>query len=304
MGPLGRQRLLSALSLAAVMLLMPGPAAVAVAAPLDPACVESDFHADPAPAGRGLQREPVLDQPVVEIPSDKKPKVKAKEFRATIPVHFHVINEGPTYEEGNLTDAQIAEQVAVLDETFAGGRGGARTPFSFDLVSTDRTTNAVWFAMTPGSKAERDAKKALRLGGANALNIYSTNGGGYLGWAYFPSTYKTRPYLDGIVIHWGSLPGGFIPDFNLGFTATHEAGHWLGLYHTFQGGCNAKGDYVDDTPFQRVPTSGCPEGRDTCDEPGLDPIHNYMDYSDDPCYTEFTAGQSQRMTEEYLFYRQ
>ena len=59
-------------------------------------------------------------------------------------------------------------------------------------------------------------------------------------------------------------------------------------------GCNAKGDFVDDTPPMRVPTRGCPEGKDTCREPGLDPIHNYMDYSDDACYDQFTAGQVAR----------
>jgi hypothetical protein len=252
---------------------------------------------------RGIRREPAL-KVGDEIPRGERPKVSAQAFQATIPVYFHVINEGRKRTDGNVPDRQVHEQIAVLNETFGGQRGGAVTPFTFNLVSIDRTTNAEWFNMTPSSKAERDAKKALRQGGANALNIYSTAGGGYLGWAYFPSTYKTQPYLDGVVIHYGSMPGGFIEDFNLGFTATHEAGHWLGLYHTFQGGCNANGDYVADTPFQRVPTSGCPEGKDTCPEPGLDPIHNYMDYSDDPCYTEFTAGQSQRMTDQYIFYRQ
>jgi Pregnancy-associated plasma protein-A len=252
---------------------------------------------------RGIQREPVLKVSDVEIPG-RKPQVAATTFQATIPVYFHVINEGRTRAEGNVPDRQIRNQITVLNETFGGVRGGAVTPFTFSLVSIDRTTNAEWFGMKPGSKAERDAKKALRQGGADALNIYSTNGGGYLGWAYFPSTYETRPYLDGIVIHYGSMPGGFIENFNLGFTATHEAGHWLGLYHTFQGGCSANGDYVEDTPSERVPTSGCPEGKDTCLAPGLDPIHNYMDYSDDPCYTEFTAGQSQRMTDQFVFYRQ
>ncbi|MGH3073219.1 MAG: M43 family zinc metalloprotease, partial [Gaiellaceae bacterium] len=88
-----------------------------------------------------------------------------------------------------------------------------------------------------------------------------------------------------------------------GETATHEAGHWLNLAHTFEGGCNHWGDHVDDTPPMLVPTSGCPAGKDTCPEPGLDPIHNYMDYSFDSCYTEFTDGQAERMQDAWLFFR-
>ena len=148
-------------------------------------------------------------------------------------------------------------------------------------------------------------KSALKQGDATDLNIYSTSGGGYLGWAYYPSTVKSAKYaiLDGVVIHYGSMPGGYIRNYNLGYTATHEAGHWLGLAHTFEGGCNGAGDQVDDTPAELEPTSGCPAGKDTCVGGGLDPIHNYMDYSYDICYTEFTAGQSQRMQEQWLHWR-
>ncbi|PFH60206.1 hypothetical protein XA68_11302 [Ophiocordyceps unilateralis] len=93
-----------------------------------------------------------------------------------------------------------------------------------------------------------------------------------------------------------SLPGGAGGKY-LGKTAVHEVGHWLGLLHTFNDECSDDfGDLVPDTPFSIGPSWGCPEGRDSFpDRPGLDPIHNYMDYSDESCKTEFTPGQMRRM---------
>jgi Pregnancy-associated plasma protein-A len=99
------------------------------------------------------------------------------------------------------------------------------------------------------------------------------------------------------------LAGPFGQQFSLGKTATHETGHWLGLLHTFQGGCNNKGDCVAATPDERFPASGSPEGLDTCPAPGNDPIHNYMDYSDDSCYDQFTQGQAERMHNFYAYFR-
>jgi hypothetical protein len=256
-------------------------------------------------AGRGgMVREPDLGQTHQDMPASAKGRARAS-FSATVPVYFHVITDGAV---GDLTSKQINDQVAVLNKTFGGKEGGARTGFSFKLVGVTRTDNAAWFAAGPGGVAENSMKAALRQGGSDALNVYSTTAGAYLGWAYLPDivTKPGQAHLDGIVISWETVPGAstrFEGRYDLGETLTHEAGHWINLEHTFYGGCNAKGDFVDDTPAQRVPTSGCPEDKDTCSAPGLDPIHNYMDYSYDTCYTEFTAGQTQRMRDAWLLYR-
>jgi hypothetical protein len=169
-----------------------------------------------------------------------------------------------------------------------------------------RTNNEAWYLAGPGTKDERDMKKALHQGGWNALNLYATTASAFLGWAYFPGLPDSRQYLDGIVVDWESMPGAspaYEGRFDLGHTATHEAGHWLHLHHVFNGACNNWGDYVEDTPPQLIASSRCPVGQDSCREPGLDSIHNYMDYSDDPCYNQFTQGQVDRMQDAWLHFR-
>lgn len=224
----------------------------------------------------------------------------------TIPVYFHVINKGAGLENGDVPDHQLRAQVRVLNEAYSGATGGAATPFRFELAGIDRTTNADWFDMGILSIQERQAKAALRRGGPEALNFYTTNGGGYLGWATFPNSYSSQPSQDGIVVLYSSLPGGSLYPYNEGDTGTHEVGHWLGLYHTFQNGCTPDNDYVDDTAAEAGPAFGCPVGRDSCTRsryPGADPVFNFMDYADDPCMFEFTSGQSSRMESMFALYR-
>lgn len=211
-----------------------------------------------------------------------------------IPVYVHVIRDNAG--NGDVTDQQIANQIQVLNNSF--GSGG----WSFTLAGTDRTNNSSWYTMS--SSAEAQAKAALHRGSADDLNIYTAApSGGILGWATFPWSYASSPFKDGIVILNQSLPGGNAANYNGGDTAVHEAGHWMGLYHTFQGGCRNQ-DLVSDTAAEKSPAYGCPTGRDSCRrETGADPIHNFMDYTYDSCMFEFTVGQDSRMDSMFSSYR-
>ena len=225
----------------------------------------------------------------------------------TIPVYFHVINTGKGIANGDVPIKMLRDQVEVLNASYAGatGIGAANTPFRFVLAGVDRTTNASWFNAGPGTVAEREMKSALHIGGPNVLNFYTNNAGGVLlGWATFPFWFQNDPLMDGVVCLFSSLPGGSEVPYNEGDTGTHEVGHWLGLFHTFQGGCAAVyNDFVADTPAERSPAFGCPSGRDTCPFTGLDPTENFMDYTDDACMFRFTPLQSSRMEALSLQYR-
>jgi hypothetical protein len=167
-------------------------------------------------------------------------------------------------------DSQIEAQIEVLNTDYTG------TGLSFSLVGTTRTEDTDWYENAGPETPEQTAMKtALRKGGADTLNLYTVGfvnvePSGLLGYATFPSDYASNPQDDGVVLLFGTFPDGPLTGFNLGRTATHECGHWVGLYHPFMGGCPPPGDYVDDTPPEAIPSSGCPEGRDTCPDPGLD----------------------------------
>jgi len=217
-----------------------------------------------------------------------------------IDVYFHVITD--TNGNGALSSSDINAQMNVLNNAYAN------TPFTFNLVNVQTVANNSWFTAGYGTSAESSMKNTLRQGDAGDLNFYTNNmGGGLLGWATFPSDYASRPMNDGVVVLFETLPGGSAAPYNQGDTGTHEVGHWLGLYHTFQGGCSGSGDYVSDTPAEKSPAYGCPTGRDSCTKgknaAGLDPINNFMDYTDDACMYEFSFGQAVRADQQAITYR-
>jgi hypothetical protein len=214
----------------------------------------------------------------------------AARVKKTLPVHVHVMRDAAG--RGNVTNRQVTRQIAVINRAYSN------LGYHFKLIRTHRYNNTAWH----NDRQSAHYRAKTRKGGKRTLNIWLVDFT-YLGIATFPWDYAKRPRIDGIRVNYDSLPGGSITNFNLGETATHELGHWFGLYHTFQRGCTAVNDEVKDTPAQLSPTSGCPAGRDSCPMPGTDPIHNFMDYSFDSCYRSFTPGQAQRARQMWAAYR-
>ncbi|CAA7263730.1 unnamed protein product [Cyclocybe aegerita] len=228
---------------------------------------------------------------------------------APINVYFHVVHKDRTVNGGFIPDTAIANQIQVLNDDYAS------TGFSFALRNVSRIQNAEWFnRLGPFDTdyMEFEMKRRYRQGGAADLNVYTVGfetgaSEGLLGYAFYPFEYAKDPQRDGVIVHHASVPGGSLAAYNLGRTLTHEAGHWMGLYHTWQGRCTniEGGDLVDDTPVENEPSYGCPVGRDTCPQaPGVDSIRNFMNYADDSCMTNFTPGQATRMKEQAVTYRQ
>ena len=300
---------------AAAALVAGGATATVTAAPVSqtsPAAAECEA------TGADLAR--VRDGSAVEepklYPDNEAPAYGALPDLATLPpgsvtirTVFHSISDHQlTAKEKKRAEAMIADQMTVLNEAFSGATApdAADTPFRFALAEDDLNfvVDEDWYGVTPG-KSERDMKQALHEGDSTTLNVYSANiGGNLLGWAYFPKDYNGgRDVIDGVVILDESMPGGTAGKYALGDTLTHEVGHWLMLHHTFNNGCSASGDYVADTPKEAFPQFDCPVGADSCTAPGLDPIHNFMDYTQDSCMNMFTQGQADRMSDGGLAFR-
>jgi hypothetical protein len=269
----------------------PAPAAVARA----PGC-------DGRAAGSADPGSAIADQEVA-LRAGERPALTGgsrRSPRIDVPVYAHVLR-GPTH--GGVPRSRIRSQLQVLNAAFAGRESpySARSPFNFLLAGVDVSTNRAWYRMDEGTLAEQHAKRALHRGTAEDLNLYiGANAAGVLGWGTQPTAYGAQPRLDGVVIARHTLPGGGRGRYSAGDDAVHETGHWLGLYHTFAGGCSSRGDTVADTPAEARPSYSCHLERDTCASPGNDPVHNFMDYGDDACMNSFTAGQVDRMVDQWI----
>lgn len=294
---------LFALALTALFLTPSTPVSGAKSAAAAEECFDPVAAGAAARGGDGRRVDPHVER-LADVPTARASLLPDS---VNVPTYFHVItSQKLTKAQTSSMASRIDRQMTVLKNAFSGNTSNqaANTAFRFTLSDVDYTVNAAWATMGYGSQAERQAKAALRVGGAGALNIYVADiGDGLLGWATFPQSYASQSSNDGVVILTDSMPGGQDPIYSLGDTGTHEVGHWLGLYHTFQGGCSKKNDLVEDTPSEKSPAFECPEGRDTCKRAGLDPIENFMDYTQDSCMDRFTGGQATRMADQWVTFR-
>jgi len=216
----------------------------------------------------------------------------------TIPVVFHILIN--TNGDGDIPDSLINSQIDVLNDDFSGAAGGYDTRIRFELAGITRHVNRTWYR----DKRESQYKSQTGWDRDTYLNIWTNTAGGYLGYAYLPAG-SAGSNVDGVVLHHDYV--GYMPpnagNYNLGRTATHEVGHYLGLQHTFDGGCGTgytSGDLIADTNAESSAHYGC-SPRTTCSSP--DPIENFMDYSDDACMYLFTQEQANRAVCSIMNYR-
>jgi hypothetical protein len=317
----------TALGLVGLPVAAPGAASAAVggsvggsAAAIVP-CLTSSFaglEARTPPAWR-VHRDtsPVTAKDLAALPAGQTRKSVVNRFvrpslaaRITLPVYVHVIKGKHRGERNPAGRKRVRALIATLNQGMAGGQSQYSAPlrYRFALKKIDYTKNDRWYHAYLFGKRDQQAKRKLHRGGPRTLNLY-INGGGprgtpILGWARFPWQYHATPKLDSVTVNVAGMRGGSARGYNLGDTVIHETGHWLGLFHTFQGGCSAPGDMVADTQAEGQPSFGCNTARDTCPtDPGFDPVHNFMDYSLDRCMIKFTPGQVQRIDTAFAKWR-
>ncbi|PNS16951.1 Cell morphoproteinsis protein PAG1 [Sphaceloma murrayae] len=219
----------------------------------------------------------------------------AAEAATNIDVYAHVVTGEA--EKDAFTQAQVDRQIAKMNEAYAPAN------IAFTLRGTDFTVNQAWssVALSGGRSgtAEREMQSTLGKGDYATLNLFFTADmqGSVGGWCQYPSSGGARREgpASGCIVKAENLPKQNTRGVETGGgTAIHETGHWLGLIHTFEGGCE-QGDQVDDTPPQTGPSNGCRNLQNGCAGAAVPLGNNFMDYGPETCRNTFSAGQIQRM---------
>jgi hypothetical protein len=230
-------------------------------------------------------------------------------------VVWTVVHSG---DAGKLTRAAIEAQIAHLNAAWGGVSDTWSAPewdtpwrpdtpratgVFFTLADVIYREDAAFFAgCSPATAPAKSA--AWNVDTRHSMNVYScTPTDDLLGWTSFPADMEGEE--DGargaVFVRWDTLPtvAPSSSKYGLGNTLVHEAGHYMGLFHVFQGascsGDAAAGDGVADTAPQETPTYGscaANAAKASC-PPGLDGIQNFMDYSEDACMKLFTPQQIQ-----------
>lgn len=230
----------------------------------------------------------------------------------TIPVVVHILYNKP---EENISDERVFSQIKVLNESFRRlNKDTANTPAAFKSLAADcniefqlatsdpqrRSTTGIIRKYTPITLWNADDKMKISAetgddpwDSKSYLNIWVCNMGRVAGYSSFPGGPAAK---DGIVIAYNVFGINKKSGYEMGKTAVHEAGHWMGLRHIW-GDSYCGDDMIDDTPKQSTFTSGCPSGvRISCGAGASGDMYmNYMDITLDACTNLFTIGQKERM---------